>query len=172
MSACRPSLNSNVARFEADRADRIELRKNSGFHICISGKPSVECDQFAVGRPTKSGQESVVPDFGRKGLVLCVASSYRLDAGRFPDETDTRIAEHRVVHLPGLQQSHCCRVNDLWIRHQSQAALLRHSAEKALIARSAVEPTLRSGVVDVRIDGQGQPKVNVRKKHRLLPKSP
>ena len=79
MSAWRPSVNSNVAPDESMSIKRIasRLRKDGELHICVLGKAFVECDQLAVGRPSKGGQESVVPDFGRKGPELFVCNPAR-----------------------------------------------------------------------------------------------
>jgi len=150
----------------------LKLRKDGARDVCVSGKPFVEGDQLVTSRSSKGSQERVVPNFGRKGLALCVAPPVRLDAGRFAGERDARIAEERVVHSPRVRQRHRFRAKCLRVRGQSEKSLLRQSAERAPFARQALEPVLGDRVMYVRFERQRQPQVDVRQKHRRLPEVP
>jgi hypothetical protein len=174
MSTRRTSLKAPVTSDESTSVKQtaLILRKDGALQVGVLRKSFVEGHQLAIGRPSKSGQECIVPDFGRKGPALCVAPPDRLEAGWFPGENDARIAENRVVHSPGLPHRHDCRPNCLRVCGQAQKSLLRQSAERALIARQAVKPALGDRVMDVSDEGQCQPQVNVRQKHLRLPEVP
>ena len=146
-------------------------RKDCEIQICVLGKAFVECDQFEAGRPSKRGQECVVPNLGRKGLVLCVATPERVEAVRFPGETDARIAEivSYNCQASGIVAAASSTTFGLVTSRGKPCCVIRQ--KRACIARPALKPRSRTVVV-MRIDGQSEPKINVRKKHLLLPESP
>src|SRR5208283_1379277 len=159
------SLLVSVSRSRSSRKDRaIQARE--------LGKALVEGHQLESCRASESSQVSVAPEIRRKSRPPGECPPVDFDRVRLANESDTWIAQDPVVQVPCLTQGYRILVEDLGVGCESEEPLLRQPAKAELPGRQAVEPTLGVKVVEMDVERQGQPQIDVRQEHRPLPGTP
>src|SRR5207245_621294 len=106
----------------------------------------------------------VAPDFGRRRPSLRVDPPLRFEASRFVRKSDSGIAQHAVVQQPCLPEGHGLLPECSWITCQSEEALLRPTTKTARVA-GALVPGSGRRVMQVKVEGQRKPDINVGEKH-------
>ena len=120
------------------------LRKDRALQAGVLRKPSVEGDQVVVGRPGEGGQEGIVPDVGREGTMLGVASPEWHKAIRLGGERDARVVEDHVVQrhavasvtasAPSAFGFVASRRNPCCVRRQNEHPSLDDASNQSLAA--------------------------------------
>jgi hypothetical protein len=144
-------------------------RKGGALNAVISAETLVEGDDFKIGGPGKCGQESVVPDLRSERPRLGVIAPYGLESDRLAREGNAVVAKNCVVEPPRCRRGYRIRAKHPGVGGKSEKALLRRPAEKEQSARHVLEPALGCCVMDMGCEGQCNPDVDVKQKHRRLP---
>jgi hypothetical protein len=155
-----------------ERRKTRSSRKDRAIQALVLGKSLVEGHELKARRASEGSQVRVVPDLRRENPALSVVPPGRLDVRGFVGERNARVAPLDVVFLPGFAQRQGAHAEHVSVGCQPQETLLRHSAKKTHLIRQGIEPGLRGGLMDVRVERQSEPDINVGEKHLPRPESP
>src|SRR5438477_7396883 len=87
--------------------------------------------KLQVSRQCERGQVGVIPDLRRKRLTLGEGSPMSFKIDGFLGKRDARIAQEKVILLPGFRQAQGVLAENVLVGCQPQESLLRQAAEEA-----------------------------------------
>jgi len=141
-------------------------------HVLVLRESSVKRDAFEIGRSCKCRQICVAPRVWRERLTLCQASPSGLDTFRLFRESDTFVGYQFIERLPSLGHRHCITAKHLGIRYQPQESHLCDPAKATTPFACLLHPRLGRAMMNVRLKGDCNPEVDVRKVHSRFASSP
>lgn len=149
-----------------------ELRKDRAVQVFKLAEPSVKRDQLKMGCASNGRQKCVAPRVRSKRQDLRVRSPQHFDIRWFIHKADAWIAQDCVVQSPSFGQRYGVLLEHAGVGRQTQKPLLSQAAKKERIFRPFLEPCHGGRMVDVNIEGPGQPQIDVREKHLPRPGTP
>lgn len=144
-------------------------RQNRATQIRVLGESLVESNEVKVRSDREGGKEGIVPDFRRKRQVLRVTSPQRLNSLRLFGKDNLWIVVQLVKRQPGCLQRQGVGRHDLRCRRQTQEADLSKPAKAATVFRRGREPVGCRLMMEMALEGECQPDVDIKKVHPIVP---
>jgi len=144
-------------------------RQNSSSQILVLRKSFVKCDDLKVGTQRKSCQIGIGPDVRRKQGALSQRTPAGFKARGLCGKHDADIGKQVVIETPCISHRHGIHWKNLSIRRQSKKSLLSQPAEATTPHGHRLHPCLGRNMVNVGLEGECNPEVDIRKMHLPRP---
>jgi predicted nuclease of restriction endonuclease-like (RecB) superfamily len=157
-----------IGQHDASRQDRYT-------HVLVLLESFVKRDDFEIGGLSKCRQICVAPHVWRKRLMLCQASPGGLDAFGLFRKGDSFVRYQFIERPPSLGHRNCVASKHFGIRYQAQESHLCDPAKATTLFARLLHPRFGRGMMNVRLKGDCDPEVDIRKVHSrfaLSPRSP